>query len=75
MLFAQFYQKSAISDEIIEACGDRAVVIYSERTSVPTCLKDARVEARKRGYVAVAMFRGEAFSRSKRVTDITPVEA
>lgn len=67
MIFAQFYQKSCISDEIIEATGDRSVVIIDGRLSNETIGKIAEKECIKRGYLAWSIFKGETFTRSKRL--------
>lgn len=73
MLFAQFYQKSAIGPEIIEACGDRSVIIYDARVRRETTIDDAKKECARRGYQAFAMFHGETFTRSTRITSIQKV--
>lgn len=64
MLYAQFSQKSAISDDIVEACGDRAVIILDARHSMVHNASIARAECIKRGYKGFTLYRGEAFSRS-----------
>lgn len=73
MLFAQFYQKSAIGPEIIDACGDRAVIIYDARIRRETTMVDAEIECKKRGYSAFALFHGETFTRSTRITSIQKI--
>lgn len=73
MLFAQFYQKSAIGPEIIEACGDRSVVICDARLRRETTIEDAKKECARRGYQAFAMFHGETFTRSTRITSIQKI--
>ena len=74
MLFAQFYQKSALGPELIESCGDRAVVIYDARCKQESTLSDASTECKKRGYVAFALFHGDTFTRSRRITSIQEVK-
>lgn len=49
MIYAQFFQKSAISDEIIEACGDRSVVIIDARLKRETIGQIAAEECKRRG--------------------------
>lgn len=74
MLFAQFYNRSAINPaDLIEACGGRAVVIYDARVRQETNLEDAKRECVKRGFAAYALFRGDTFTRSNRVTSIQRV--
>ncbi len=68
MLFAQFFQKSAISAQLIEACGDRSVVILDGRYSNNNNAEIAASECKKRGYLAWAIYRGETFTRSNRVS-------
>ena len=68
MLFAQFYQKSAISDKIIEATGDRSVIILDGRYSSATNGKIAEIECSKRGYLAWAIYKGENLIRAHRVS-------
>jgi len=65
MLYAQFLQRSALNPEvIIEACGDRAVVILDGRMRLQTARDIASDECAKRGYVAWQLMRGESFTRS-----------
>lgn len=74
MIYAQFYQRSAIAPEmLIEACGDRAVIILDGRVKAETNRKIAAEECRRRGYVAWQIFRGETFTRSRPVSGIWPV--
>lgn len=68
MLFAQFYTKSAIGPELIEACGDRSVIILDGRYSNSTNSDVARNECIKRGYLAYSIHRGETFTRAIRVS-------
>ena len=68
MIYAQFYQKSAISDETIEACGDRAVVIIDGRLNAQNIGAIAAHECEKRGYLAWAIYKGENFTRSKKIS-------
>lgn len=73
MYFAQFFQKSAISDEIIEACGDRAVIILDGRQCMGVMKDLALYSCRKRGYLAYQLHKGETFTRSTPITDVIPI--
>lgn len=74
MLFAQFYQPGAITkDQLFEACGDMAVIIYDARIRRETTMVDAEIECKKRGYSAFALFHGETFTRSTRITSIQKI--
>jgi hypothetical protein len=67
MYYVQFFQASAYpvgSTELIEACGDRSVVILDGRMSLPAMHRIAAAECVKRGYLAWQLFMGEAFTRS-----------
>ena len=69
MIYAQFYHYD-LSGNLAEACGDRAVVIIDARLK-PTTIGDiATYECKKRGYVAWAIFKGESFTNSVRVSDV-----
>lgn len=81
MIYAQFYQMSTgyISGtippkfgepQLIEATGDRSVIVLDGRILESFNLNIARQECKKRGYVAYALFKGDTFCRSKRITDI-----
>lgn len=70
MLYVQFYQKSAISDDIIEASGDRSVVILDARCSKSNLDAVCEEECGKRGYLAWQRFQGETFNRSVNVGPI-----
>jgi hypothetical protein len=77
MLYAQFYQRAAWpigSEKLVEAIGDRAVVILDARFAIFTNMGIAARECRSRGYAAYALFRSENFNRSStQVTVITEV--
>lgn len=71
MIYAQFFQKSAIDpSKTIEACGDRSVIIIDGRLSTATIGEIAASECAKRGYIAWQIFKGDAFTRSKPVSQI-----
>ena len=66
MIYAQFYTKSAIDpDRIIEACGDRAVIILDGRNSRSTHNAVARDECKKRGYIGYTIHKGDGFGESR----------
>lgn len=69
MIYAQFYQKSAISDEIIEACSDRAVIILDGRQTIFTHRQIAKEECIKRKYIGFAIFKGNSFLDSKQIDE------
>ena len=71
MYYAQFYQRSATNpEEIIEACGDRSVVILDGRCSRQWMGETAAQECKRRGYVAWRVFKGEAFTRSAPISQL-----
>mgnify|MGYP003442407164 CR=1 FL=1 len=68
MLYAQFLTKSAISESLVEACGDRAVIILDGRYSTATNGEIAAKECAKRGYLAWSIYQGDTFTRSRKVS-------
>jgi hypothetical protein len=71
--FAQFFQHSAIDNtKIIEACGDRSVIILDGRISKETMRELAAKECSKRGYVAWQIHRGN-FRNSSPISQIYTV--
>ena len=87
MLFAQFYQLSTgyvpgsipprfddAYKRLIEACGDRAVIVLDARHSNATNDNIARAECENRGYIGYQIFRGESFIRSRSVSCLRTVE-
>lgn len=73
MRYVQFYQKSAISDELIEACGDRSVIILDGREKESTHKEIGFSEGKRRGYEAFRLFSGESFSRSSPTTGMIEI--
>ena len=69
MIYAQFYHYS-LSENLVEACGDRAVVIIDARLKPRTIGEIAADECKKRGYIAWAIFKGESFTNSVRVSSV-----
>jgi hypothetical protein len=75
MIYAQFFQYSAIDkSQIIEACGDRSVIILDGRNSTGVHSALAEQECKKRGYVAYQVFKGGSFTRSKPIGQIIAVK-
>ena len=70
MLYAQFFQNSANSDEIVEACGSDGNIILDGRHSSSTNGEIAAHWCAKRGYLAWQIFKGETFTRSRPVSQI-----
>ena len=73
MYYAQFWQKSAISEKLVEACGDRAVIILDGRQCMGVMKDLSLYWGRKRGYLAYQIHRGESFTRSQPITDVIPI--
>lgn len=71
MIYAQFFHRSALDENaLVEACGDRSVVIYDGRRRADWIGQDAKAECLKRGYDAWQIFRGETFTRSAPISQI-----
>lgn len=72
--YAQFWQHSAIDKtRIIEACGDRAVIILDGRCSKQWMGQIAAEECKKRGFVAWQIHAGN-FRESKPISGIWHVQ-
>lgn len=69
MIYAQFYHYD-LSGNLVEACGDRAVVILDARFKPVANGDIATNECKKRGYDAWAIFKGGSFTNSVRVSHI-----
>jgi len=73
MYYVQFYQRAVYpigTTNIIEACGDRSVVILDGRLRPQAMGQIAAAECVKRGYLAWRIFKGESFTRSIPVSQI-----
>lgn len=68
MYFAQFYQKSAISDAVVETCGDRGVIILDGRQCMGVMHDLSAHACKQRGYIGYTIHKGENFSRSQAIT-------
>lgn len=73
MFYVQFFQRGVMTGKIIEACGDRSVLILDGRQSVNTHHDIAADECRKRGYVAYQLLKGETFTRSTPDTNVIEI--
>lgn len=76
MYYATFYQKAvwpAGTDKLIEACGDRAVIILDGRESTVTHNRIAARVARERGYMGYKLNRGHLSGRDTTSTSFVPV--
>jgi len=69
MIYAQFYHYD-LSGDLVEACGDRSVVIIDARLKSRTIGEIAAEECKKRGYIAWAIFKGGSFTNSAIVSEI-----
>lgn len=68
--FAQFFTRSAIDqNRIVEACGDRGVIILDGRMSKQSMGEVAARECVKRGYVAWQVHQGD-FRQSKAISQV-----
>ncbi len=72
MYYIQYYHKAVNSDKLIEACGDRSVVILDGRCNIETMNYDAIHfnGLRRPHYDGYAILKGETFTRSTQLTDI-----
>lgn len=71
MIFAQFSQVAVYppgTDKVIEACGDRSVIILDGREKETTLHALAKQESIKRGYIGYTLYRGETFTRCKAIS-------
>jgi hypothetical protein len=74
MLYAQFYQRGVLTGNLIEACGDRAVIVLDGRVASSTLGAIAASECERRDFVAWQIFKGESFTRSAPVSPINYVQ-
>ena len=71
MHYAQFFQQSALNKgELIEATGDRSVIILDGRESSTTHHMLAKKAAEARGYQAYQLMRGDSLLRSSPASPI-----
>lgn len=72
MMYAQFYREGG-DGKFYEGVGDRSVIVLDGRHSPATNGHIAEKEARKRGFDAWRIFKGETFTRSSPVSQLWPV--
>lgn len=73
MRYIQYFEPSAMDNtKLIEACGDRAVLIIDGRYRISRCIEEAIINNghRRPKYDAFQIFEGASILRSKPVTDI-----
>ena len=58
--YIQFFQKSAISEELIEGCGDRSIIRLDGREALRNVDSFAKEECIKRGYLAYQYIGGSS---------------
>lgn len=75
MKYAKFYQASAVDpSKLVEAVGDRSVIIFDGRLGVATRKAIASNVAKVRGYLAYQLCEGESFTRTTKRSEIYRVE-
>lgn len=73
MYYAQFFNTRTYptkTDELLEACGDRAVVIFDGRMTLTSMIKEAERVCEQRKYAGWQMFKGETFTRSNAISKV-----
>lgn len=70
MIFVQFYYRSPISGNLIEACGDRSVVALDGRNNIGTHHDIAAQEAIRRNYSAYQIRKGKLSEGGEALTII-----
>jgi hypothetical protein len=74
MIYAQFFQPSATDrTKLIEACGDRSVVILDARFCRTAHRSWAQEECASRGYKAWQLMKGPRFSDSRPISDVVEI--
>ena len=71
--YTQFFTKGVMSDEPIEACGDRGIVRLDGRMSQHSQELLSEQECRRRGYVAWQIIKGPSLLRAVPVTKVVPL--
>lgn len=72
--YAQFWIRGCVTGELIEGCGDRAIIRLDGRLSDYTMRAIAADECRKRGFLAYTMLRGESLLQARQVGPRQSVE-
>lgn len=70
MYFAQFFRRGVITGDLIEAVGDRSVIILDGRESLGAHHDIAADECSKRGFAAYQIRKGESFTNYTPITDM-----
>lgn len=70
MYYAQFFTKGVMTESLIEAVGDRSVIILDGRLSPETNQDIALEECNKRKFLAYQIRRGRSFTDASPVTGI-----
>lgn len=83
MIFVQFYKESTgyvagtippkfdeAHKRLIEACGDRGVLVIDDRLKSETVGAIAARECAARGFLAWRIFNGESFARSRPISGL-----
>ncbi|MCA1800102.1 MAG: hypothetical protein LC650_02265 [Actinobacteria bacterium] len=68
MYFAEFWDKSATSNQLIPACGDRSVYILDGRNTLTTQIDDAHKWAKTHGYKGFEIRKGPQFTRARAIS-------
>ena len=71
--YIQFFQKSAISENLIEGCGDRSVIRLDGRESLNKVHSFAKEECAKRGYLAYQFIGGESLLSTNPLSEIVRI--
>lgn len=77
MYYIQYYERGAVTGNLIEACGDRAVILLDGRETLETHKDIARTmngENRPK-YAAYQIRKGESFIRSHNLTPVIHLNA
>ena len=67
-VYIDFFHKSAISEELISACGDRAIIRVDARKKSWRWHAIAQEEGRKRGYPAYQIIMGDSLLQAKSIS-------
>jgi len=72
MVYIQYYQKSAINNELIESCGDRAIIILDGRNNLETFHSDAKKfnGYHRPVYDAYQIFKGDSLLHSSPISKV-----
>jgi hypothetical protein len=72
MIYAQFFIQTK-SGELIEGCGDRAIIRIDGRLSRLNRETIADSECRRRGFVAWQLIKGPSLLRARPMTKVVPM--